>query len=428
MAEMQTANRRPDGLPEKMLALRLCGIGMENLRLKELPTPEPGPGQIVARVDAAMACASDNKVIDQGPEHPLMAGWDVSKYPIILGHEGSLTVASVGERVDKKFEVGMRCGLQPAIPCGPRHFRERYRENAEGISKIAVGYTLPGVFAEYMLITEEAIEEDCLIPLGESQAPGFGIALAEPLSCVVAAQQHSVHVVKDAPTARRRAEIGMKRGGVTVLLGAGPMGKMHVEMALGYRPRVVLVSDPIAQRREGIRQTFHARAEKQGTILRCVSPEQLPGELSRLTDGAGADDVICAVGIATVQEGSVSLLAKGGVTNLFGGTPIGKNMIQVDSRRIHYDSVSLVGSSGGDPSDIAEAVEAIAEGRIDPGNYVAKVGGLDAVVDLIQLVRNQEIEGKGVIYPQARAALRDSGHWTAKKEEAFLREHGRGTG
>lgn len=422
---MTSSPCRPAFIPQKMLALRLKGMGMENLCLEEIPTPVPGLGQILARVDAAIACASDNKVIDQGPDHPLMAGWDVSRYPVIPGHEASLTIASTGEGADKQFVVGTRCALQPAIPSGPRHFRERYKNNAEGLSKIAVGYTLPGVFAEYTLISEEVVEEGCLIPLGNMQVPHFGVALAEPLSCVVAAQQHSVHVVKDSAISPRRAQLGLKPGGVTVVLGAGPMGKMHVEMALGYSPRVILVSDPIEQRREDVRLAFHERAKEQRILLECLSPDQLSGELLRLTQGAGADDVICAMGLASVQEDSVGLLAKGGVSNLFGGTEKGKSVIQIDARRIHYDSVSLVGSSGSDPSDVAEAVRAIAEGRIDPGNYVAKVGGLDTVVDLIRLIRSQQIEGKGVIYPQCRAPLQDSGHWTAQMEEAFLLRYGR---
>jgi len=82
----------------------------------------------------------------------------------------------------------------------------------------------------------------------------------------------------------------------------------------------------------------------------------------------------------------------------------------------------IVGSSGSDPSDAARALEMIAEGSIDPGNYVVKCGGLDAAVSLIRAVRNREIDGKGVIYPHTRSALFDVEEWNLEKEKRFLEE------
>lgn len=410
-------------VPEVMWALRLHGPGTENLRLEQVPTPHPGPGQLLARVDACITCASDNKIIDQGGEHTLMYGWDLTRYPVPIGHEGCVTAVDAGRDVPQRYQPGARFAIQPAVSSGPKHHRERYRDNAAGVEKIAIGYTLDGLFAEYVLITEEVIENGCLLPLPDPAMPHFAAALAEPLSCVVSAQQHSVHIVKDAPGAPRRAHLGLKPGGVVAVLGAGPMGRIHVELALRCRPRVVIVSDPLTARIDKIRGDIAEKAKRLGAKLVLTDPDHFEAALRAESEGRGADDIIVALGIRQVQERAVELLAKGGVVNLFGGLKLGDHMISLDSRRIHYDSVMAVGSSGGDPSDVAESLSLLADGTVDAGNYIAAVGGLDASKQLIETVRAQALEGKGVIYPHARGQLQMVDRWDAAAEQEYLRTH-----
>lgn len=410
-------------VPEAMWALRLHGPGMDNLRLEEVPTPRPGPGQLLARVDACIACASDNKIIDQGGEHTLMYGWDLSRHPVPIGHEGCVTAVDAGRDVPQRYRPGARFAIQPAVSSGPKHHRERYRDNAAGVEKIAIGYTLDGLFAEYVLITEEVIENGCLLPLPDPALPHFAAALAEPLSCVVSAQQHSVHILKDSPDAPRRAHLGLKPGGVVAVLGAGPMGRMHVELALRYRPRVVIVSDPLTARIDRIRGDIAEKARRLGAKLLLTDPDHFEAALSEESEGHGADDIIVALGVRQVQERAFELLAKGGVVNLFGGLKLGDHMVSLDSRRIHYDSVMAVGSSGGDPSDLVESLSLLADGTVEAGNYIAAVGGLDASKELIEGVRAQALEGKGVIYPHARGPLQMVDRWDAPAEQGYLRTH-----
>jgi threonine dehydrogenase-like Zn-dependent dehydrogenase len=384
--------------------------------------PKCGDNELLARVDAVMACASDNKLIDQGSEHPLMYGWDTSKYPIVIGHEGSVTIVKVGKNLKGKYRVGQRFAIQPAVPAGPRRYRERYRDNARGINKIAVGYTLPGLFSEYVLIPEEVVETGCLIPHPKDDMPFFGAALAEPLSCVIAAQERIVHVLKEGPTAPRRAEIGLKKGGVTLIIGAGPMGLMHVEVAMSYHPSKIIVSEIMDRRREKVGKVFQKKAESLGIELIVTEPKELRRTVENETDGRGVDDVIVALGVAKIQEESIEYLAKEGVVIFFGGTPFKDRIIQLNTHRVHYDGIMITGSSGSDPSDVAKALEMISNGNINPGNYIVKCGGLDAAISLIQAVKKQEIDGKGVIYPHVRAPLFDVSGWNLEKERAFLKD------
>jgi len=408
--------------PDTMQALVLYGAGEENLELTTVGVSECGDRNLLARVDAVIACASDNKLIDQGPEHPFMYGWDVSKHPIIIGHEGTVTVVRVGKNLKGEYHIGQKFAVQPAVPTGPRLYRERYRNDAEGIDKIAVGYTLPGLFAEYVLIPEEVIDTGCLLPFPRDNIPYFGAALAEPISDVIASHERMVHILKDSPSAPRRAQIGPKKGGVTLIIGAGPMGLMHIEVAMSYRPRKVIVSEVLDKRRERAKRIFQERATCLGIGMIFTGADKLQKVIEEETKGRGVDDVIVALGIPRVQEESLRYLTRGGVSNFFGGTPYKERMIQVDTHRIHYDGVTAVGSSGSDPSDIARALEMIAEGLIDPGNYVVKCGGLDAALSLIRAVRNREIDGKGVIYPHTRSPLFDVEGWNLEKERKYLKK------
>lgn len=81
-------------IPSTMQAVIACGRGFDNLRVAEVPVPTIGPDQLLARVDAAGVCTSIIKLIDQGPDHTFIRGWDMDKYPVILGDEGAEPVTS----------------------------------------------------------------------------------------------------------------------------------------------------------------------------------------------------------------------------------------------------------------------------------------------------------------------------------------------
>jgi threonine dehydrogenase-like Zn-dependent dehydrogenase len=410
-------------IPKTMQAVVLSGVGEENLRLSTVEMPDCNDDQLLARVDAAMACASDNKLIDQGSSHPLLYGWDVSKYPRIIGHEGAVTIVKVGKNRENQYAAGQRFAIQPAVPKGPSHYRDRYRNNAKGISKVAVGYTLPGLFAEYIQITEETIEAGCLLKLHSDNIPYFAAALAEPISCVIAAQEKIIHFIKSELDYQQRIELGPRRGGTTLIMGDGPMGLMNAEIAMAHHPKTIIVSGHHQKRVGLIHRALSSRANKQGINLICILSEQIDKTLAKTTGEVGADDVIVAVGDPSAHEAALGYLAPKGVVHFFGGIHSNDRMVKIDTHRIHYDGISIVGSSGSEPSHVAATLRMMSESLIDPGNYVVKCGGLDAAIPLIHAVRQRQINGKGVIYPHTRSQLFDVKGWSLNKEKAFLKEH-----
>jgi threonine dehydrogenase-like Zn-dependent dehydrogenase len=288
---------------------------------------------------------------------------------------------------------------------------------------VAVGYSLPGHLAEFMLITEETLAAQCLVPLPAETIPFFAGALCEPLSCVVSAQDRHFHLHQTSPFAPRQPRLGLLPGGVTVIIGAGPMGRLHAEAALRFAPRNLIVLDLIEARLAWLRQTLADKARRAKTELHAVLSREGPALIRQVSGGRGADDIIAAVGIRSVQIEAQQWLAKGGVLNLFGGLKRNEHVIDVDSLRVHYDEIRLCGSSGGSPADVAEALRMVAAGEIEPGRHLDMVGSLDQFPQALEMVKAATVEGKIVLYPQIRRTdlclVKD---WTRAEEMEFLGE------
>jgi len=412
-------------IPVDMRALVLDGVGFAHLRVQRVPTPRPGPRQMLARVDAAGICTSLIKLVEQGPAHPQLYGWDLKRFPVILGDEGSVTLVEVGEELKERYHPSERYVIQPAVDYPPVNHRERYRDGGRGVAKVAVGYTLPGHLAEYILITEETVAAGCLLPVHDPSFPFAHAALAEPLSCCVSAQDHHVHLVQETLPGPRQIIKGLKPGGVTVVIGAGAMGRMHVDLALSYRPRAIAVADLLEARLELVKTLLGPRASKAGSDLRVVNPAvtDLNKFVNQLTNYAGADDVIVAVGSKKAIESAQSLVGRGAVLDLFGGLKKGEDVIGLDTGIVHYKEINVTGSSGGCPWDIARTLELMAKGELSAAWHITRIGDLEHATGFLRMIVAQEIDGKAVVYPHRRSAeIRAVTSWSAQDEAEYLKQ------
>ncbi len=408
-------------IPETMQAVIAAGTGFENLRVAEIPVPQIWPDQLLARVDAAGVCTSILKLIEQGEKHTYINGWDMKKWPLILGDEGSLTLVKVGENLKDRYKPGSRYAIQPAVNVGPIVHRERYNNKGEGMFKCGVGYSLPGHLAQYICIQEEVLRGQCLLPLPDDEMAYFEVSMAEPVSCVYSAQQRNYHTLKDSPFAERRPHMGILPGGVTVIVGAGAMGRMHAELALRFKPATLIVSDLQQERLDKTVIAIGQKAKESEVRLVCITADKLGQTVKELSGNKGADDIILAVGIRPVQQEALGLLAPGGVANLFGGLPRGQHILELDAIAVHYREIKVVGSSGGDPSDMAATLDAIKNKEIDPGNYVAAVGSLDNAVDVLRMIKETKIDGKAILYPHIKhTPLKTVDYWDKQQEIDFL--------
>ena len=229
----------------------------------------------------------------------------------------------------------------------------------------------------------------------------------------------------EGPALPRRTLSGLKPGGVTVIMGAGVMGRMHVDLALSYRPRAVVVSELLDSRLAIVRTHLAPRAQKLGITLHAVNSKttDLKKLVGELTDHRGADDVIVAVGSAVAMQGALGLVGRGAVLSLFGGLKKGEEVVGFDTGVIHYQGINLTGTSGGYPWDIARTLELMAAGEIDAGIHIACVGDLEHAPDFLRMVMAQEIEGKAVVYPHRRTqSIHSVKSWSARDEQEYLQK------
>ena len=357
------------------------------------------------------------------PPAPFRVGH--SRFPLILGDEGSVTLVEVGAELRSRYCAGQRYVIQPAVDSAPINHRERYRDHARGVNKVAVGYTLGGHLAEYVLISEEILAAGCLLPLPDATLPYAHAALSEPFSCVISAQDHHVHLTQGNPLRPRGVAKGLKRGGVTVILGAGAMGRMHVALAMSYRPRAIVAADLVESRLEVARTLFSHRAAALDIALRTLNPgrEDLKQVVSELTNYAGADDVIVAVGARQAMADGQSLLGRGAVLNLFGALKKGEDTVGFDTGLVHYKGINITGSSGGSPWDVARTLEVMAAQEIDAGDHIARIGDLAHTAEFLKMIKAQAIDGKAVVYPHRPSGqIRAVKSWTAQDEHDYLQE------
>jgi threonine dehydrogenase-like Zn-dependent dehydrogenase len=406
-----------------MRALVLDGVGFEHLQVRRVSTPRPGPRQLLARVDAAGICTSLIKLIEQGPAHSMLYGWDIARYPLILGDEGSVTLVRVGDELQDRYHPGERYVVQPAVEHPPINHLERYRDHARGVVKVAAGYTLPGHLAEYILIGEEILAAGCLVSLPQPQPPYAHVAMSEPISCTVSAQDHHVHLVQETLLSPRQVVKGLKPAGVTVVIGGGAMGRMHVEVAFSHRPRAVVVTELLQERLDLIDGLFAARARELGIALHIVNAGQTNPQdvINEVTDYRGADDVIVAVGSAKAIQAAQSLVGRAGVLDLFGGLKKGEDVVGIDTSIVHYKEINITGSSGGSPWDIVRTLDLMASGQVNAGNHITRIGDLEHAPEFLRMVKSQQIDGKAVVYPHRRTdRILAARLWTAEDERHYL--------
>ena len=411
-------------VPENMKAVVMRGKGVENLEIVTIPVPQPGDNQVLCRIDAFSICPSIPKLLKKGSDHKFLNVWDIRKNPIIIGDEGAVTVIKPGKNLVDKYKIGEKYAIQPAVEHEPINNRERYN-NPEQMKKVAVGYTLGGTFAEYILIQEEVLEADCFIKLPSPELGYYEISLSEPLSCVVSSQDHHVHLVVGPDTYQRIPKKGLLKGGVTVIFGAGVMAKFHIELAMSYNPGTIIIFNRSEKRFEWIEKHLRKRAEEKNIALYCepLDLNNLQSKLLSLAKQNYADDIIDTTASPEVVEHALDqLTGKGTVFNSYGGLNIGQNIINTDMRKVHYDESILTGSSGGNPSDTIKTLELIKNREFNVGIQVKLIGGISHAITFLDMVKNSKIDGKAVVYPHTKLghALIVEEEWTREKEKEHL--------
>jgi len=305
--------------------------GIEDLEVREVPRPTPSDHEILIKVRACTICGTDIKVYHHGHKH--------IRFPRITGHEVAGEIVEVGPRV-KDYRIGERVAVAPAIPCGRCFYCRRGIQGMCANLK-AIGYHYDGGFAEFMLVPEDAVHNGCVnrIPSSISFEEA---ALAEPLACAINGQELS------------RIEMGE----AVVVIGAGPLGCIHMQLArIKGATKVILVE--VSPERAGF-----AREVVLPDVTINPSEEDAVKRIKEETEGRGADKVIVACGSGRAQEDALQMVRARGIVNFFGGLPKENPFIRFNSNLVHYEEFYVVGTHGSAPRHNELALRLISQKRI----------------------------------------------------------------
>ena len=305
----------------------------QGLSIAEAPRPSIGIDELLVRVRAAAICGTDVKTVRNGGRR-LKPGQS-----IVLGHEFAGTLEEAGAAVTG-FAAGERVGVAPNFGCG------QCAACVRGLANMcpdysAFGIDMDGAHAAFVRIPAAAIRQGNVtrLPSGVSWDEA---ALAEPLSCVLNAQ--------------RGARLA---AGETVLVyGVGPMGLLHVLLALASGAARVLAVD-----------TNGARLAKASELgAECVingASESVPERVRAATGGRGVNVAVVAAPVPSIVPEALTLLAPFGRLCLFAGLPGGQSVLGLDANLIHYRNLVVTGTTGGCNADYRAAIEMIAARRVD---------------------------------------------------------------
>jgi L-iditol 2-dehydrogenase len=322
-----------------------------DIRIEDAAEPAPGPGEVKIRVRNCSACGTDVKISKHGHHH--------IRPPRVMGHEIAGEITEVGDDVSG-WQPGERVQVIAAIPCGTceecRRGRMTVCPNQE-----SMGYHYDGGFAEYTIVPAKVLAVD-----GLNRIPGgLGFAeasVAEPLACVLNGQE--------------LARVG--DGDDVVIIGAGPIGCLHVRLARSRGAARVFLADLNADRLAMSAERVRPDATICGT--------DLVDQVLKLTDGRGADVVVTAAASGAAQEQALQMAARQGRISFFGGLPKNAPIIACDSNLVHYRELSIVGANGSSPQHNARALGLIASGAVPVGDLITDRLPLADVLDGIDIV------------------------------------------
>jgi L-iditol 2-dehydrogenase len=335
------------------------------LVVREVPDPQLDDQSALLRVEAVAVCGSDIRIFRHG--NPRV------KPPAIIGHEIAGTVVAAGKDVTK-VKVGQRVAVGADVPCGQCAWCRDGRGNNCAIN-YAVGYQIPGGFAEYMKLTPLLLAEGPVTPFAESLDFGTA-ALAEPLACAI----NGLELV------------GLSLGKTVVLVGMGPIGCMMIDLA-----RVMGATKVICVQRSKPRMEIARRYAADVYID--SADEDIVARCRAETGGEGPDVVVTTCGSVEVHEQAIEMVAHRGYVNLFGG--LGKNVrpMSVLSNTIHYKECFVTGSHGCVPRHHRLAVKLLEQGRVRTAPIVTHHFPLARINDAFDTMENRG-GMKIIVHPQ----------------------------
>ncbi len=330
-----------------MKSARLYGI--EDIRIEDIPIPEISEYEVLLRVKASFICGTDVRFYKTGKPGS-------GDQPLVAGHEVAGVIEKVGSQVTG-YEVGMRVGVAPNYGCGVCDICTSGNTHMCQDSE-ALGVTVDGGFAEFMRIPAAAVSQGNITPIGD-RLSFEEAAMAEPLSCVFNAYE----------------KIGIYPGDHVLVIGAGPIGLMHLRMAILAGAASVYVTDLSEERL--------LLAKKLIPEVIVLPTDKLEDTIGEYTGGRLMNLVITAASVPAIQEAAFRYVGLNGRVMFFGGLPKGQSKVSLDTNEIHYKQLTVAGTTRQSLRQYRACLKLLESGRLVVSDLITSKANLDRISDVI---------------------------------------------
>ncbi|MDW7998066.1 MAG: zinc-dependent dehydrogenase [Thermodesulfovibrio sp.] len=331
-----------------------------DIRIENIPLPEPSPKEALVRVKACGICSGD-----------VMPWYIEKKAPLVLGHEISGEIVKIGDKI--KPEISLKEGDKVAVhhhaPClNCFYCRRGDFVQCETWKKSKI---IPGGLAEYIIVPEVNLKNDTLkLPDSVSFEQG---ALVEPVACVV--------------KSLKRANI--KKGDTVLIIGLGVMGQIHIMLAKEFGAKKVIGADMVNFR---LKKALQAGAD----YVIDVSQENIYEKLREITDGFMAQAVIVGPGNTRVIMDSLKLVSRGGTLLIFTPTPPEEKLI-LSVNDLYFNDINVITSYSCGPDDMKIALKFIESGLVNSDLLITHRFNLDRTKEAYEITANAKDSLKCII-------------------------------
>lgn len=332
-----------------------------DVRLEEMPVPEPGTGEVLIRVMASGICGSD-----------VLEWYRINRVPLVLGHEIAGTIEKAGAGV-KGLKKGDRVAVSHHVPCNKCNYCLSGHETVCETLRKTNFY--PGGFAEFVRLPAINIEQEGVYMLPEGVS--FEEAtFVEPLACVIRGQRLS----------------GVKKGRTVLVIGSGISGLLHIQHARMLGAKNVVATDIAPYRLEAAKK-FGAGSAFDG---REYSPEKLRG----VNGGQLADVVILCAGAKSAVAQALDSVERGGTVLFFAAAEKDLTLPKPINDIFWRTEATLTSSYAATSKEHLEALEAIRARKINVRDMITHRFGLAQAGEGFKLVAEAKNSIKVIIEAQ----------------------------
>ena len=313
--------------------------GKKNIKVEEVNLP-PSQGSIMIKVAACGICISDVKAYQEGQSH-------YCKPPVILGHEYVGNIVTTLKE-NNYFKKGDRVAVIHAVNCGYCSYCQRglfeLCENKQRASN--------GGFAEYVSIKEK-FAKIALLKIPNKLSTNKATFL-EPIACCIEALE----------------KCNIRLGDIIVIIGAGLMGLLLLQLSLLKGASKVIVSE-ISEYRRNIAKSLGATVvnPEEIDLKKFIKKEICSESVDIAITTIFKEDIIKECFLFTRKQGTVFIF----------GSAIKNPDLLINSNKIHYDQINIMGSSAYKPFHFSIALKLLKENRISVTPLITSVETLDKI-------------------------------------------------